>query len=176
MDPVYSIPTLITTSKCNGLIVTLENHAFIERGKGRYSKNIDNWTVEKIKKMGGDAVKVLAWYRPDADKKSIQHQKKYIKTIGKNCEKYEIPFLLELLVYPFKNEIGYSKDYAEQQQKNQNHVIESVKEFSKKKYKVDIFKLESPVDSKNLESNKFSRFNTRSFQKIIRRLLIIFLG
>ena len=28
---------------------------------------------QKIKKIGGDAVKILAWYRPDADKKSIQH-------------------------------------------------------------------------------------------------------
>ena len=166
MDPVYSIPNLITTSRCNGLIITLEDHAFTEKSKGRYSKNIKNWTVEKIKKIGGDAVKILAWYRPDADKKSIQHQKKYIKTIGKQCEIYDIPFLLELLVYPFKNEIGYSKDYREQQQKNQNHVIESVREFSKKKYKVDIFKLESPVDSKKLEIGKFSKSTLEAFKEL----------
>ena len=149
MDPVYSIPRLLNTSQSNGLIITLEDHLFAEKGKGRYSKNIKNWTVEKIKKIGGDAVKVLAWYRPDSDKKSIQHQKKYIENVGKQCEKYDIPFLLELLVYPFKNEIGYSKDYKEQQGKDHNHVIDSVKEFSKSKYKVDIFKLESPVDNTN---------------------------
>ena len=67
MDPVYSVPNLIPSSICKGLIVTLEDHDFIEKGKGRYSKNIKNWSVEKIKRMGGDAVKVLAWYRPDAD-------------------------------------------------------------------------------------------------------------
>jgi len=166
MDPVYSIPNLITTSKCNGLIITLEDHAFIEKGRGRYSKNIKHWSVEKIKKIGGDAVKVLAWYRPDADKKSIQHQKKYIQTIGNQCEKYNIPFLLELLVYPFKNEIGYSKEYKEQKQKKENHVIESVKEFSKKKYKVDIFKLESPVDSSKLENEKISKSTKESFKKL----------
>ena len=166
MDPVYSIPNLISTSNCNGLIITLEDHAFVEKGRGRYSKNINNWTVEKIKKIGGDAVKVLAWYRPDADKKCIQYQKKYIETIGKQCEKYDIPFLLELLVYPFKNEIGYSKDYKEQQNKNQNHVIDSVKEFSKAKYKVDIFKVESPVDSKNLETGKFTKETHEAFAKL----------
>jgi len=166
MDPIYSIPNLITKSKCNGLIITLEDHAFIEKGRGRYSKNIKNWSVEKIKKIGGDAVKILAWYRPDADKKSVQHQKKYIETIGNQCEKYNIPFLLELLVYPFKNEIGYSKEYKEQKQKNENHVIESVKEFSKKKYKVDIFKLESPVDSSKLENDKFSKSTKESFKKL----------
>ena len=88
MDPVYSVPSLIPSSKSKGLIITLEDHDFIEKGKGRFSKNIKNWSVEKIKKIGGDAVKVLAWYRPDADHKSINHQKKYIETIGKQCEKY----------------------------------------------------------------------------------------
>ena len=166
MDPVYSIPNLINTSKSKGLIITLEDHTFNEKGKGRYSKNIQNWSVEKIKKIGGDAVKVLAWYRPDADIKSIKYQKKYIENIGKQCEKYEIPFLLELLVYPFKNEIGYSKDYKEQHNKNKNHVIDSVKEFSKAKYKVDIFKLESPVDSGKLENGKFTKTTQEAFKKL----------
>ncbi len=166
MDPVYSIPRLLNTSQSNGLIITLEDHLFAEKGKGRYSKNIQNWTVEKIKKIGGDAVKVLAWYRPDSDKKSIQHQKKYIENVGKQCEKYDIPFLLELLVYPFKNEIGYSKDYKEQQGKDHNHVIDSVKEFSKSKYKVDIFKLESPVDSTKLENDKFSKETEKAFKQL----------
>ena len=166
MDPVYSVPSLIPSSKSKGLIITLEDHDFIEKGKGRFSKNIKNWSVEKIKKIGGDAVKVLAWYRPDADQKSINHQKKYIETIGKQCEKYDIPFLLELLVYPFKNEIGYSKDYKEQLDKNQNHVIDSVREFSKPKYKVDIFKLESPVDSSKLEDSKCTKATQDAFRKI----------
>ena len=168
MDPVYSVPSLIPSSKSKGLIITLEDHDFIERGKGRYSKNIKNWTVEKIKRIGGDAVKVLAWYRPDADQKSIKHQKKYIETIGKQCEKYDIPFLLELLVYPFKNETGYSKDYKEQIDKNQNHVINSVKEFSKEKYKVDIFKLESPVDSSQLQNSKFNKATEDAFKQLSR--------
>ena len=168
MDPVYSVPNLIPSSKSKGLIITLEDHDFIERGKGRYSKNIKNWTVEKIKRIGGDAVKVLAWYRPDADQKSIKHQKKYIETIGKQCEKYDIPFLLELLVYPFKNETGYSKDYKEQLDKNQNHVINSVKEFSKEKYKVDIFKLESPVDSSQLQNSKFNKATEDAFKQLSR--------
>ena len=166
MDPVYSLPSLIPSSKSKGLIITLEDHNFIEKGKGRFSKNIKNWSVEKIKKIGGDAVKVLAWYRPDADQKSIDHQKKYIETIGKQCEKYDIPFLLELLVYPFKNEIGYSKDYKEQLGKNQHHVIDSVREFSKPKYKVDIFKLESPVDSSKLEGTKFTKVTQEAFKKL----------
>ena len=153
MDPHYSIPNILRYNNSKGLVITLEDHDFIETRNGRYSKNIYNWTVEKIKKVGGDAVKVLAWYRPDAEQKSLDHQQKYVQEIGEECEKYSIPFLLELLVYPFQNDIHHTRDYKEQKQKNTRHIIDSVKEFAQDKYKVDIFKLESPVDSSNLEND-----------------------
>lgn len=151
MDPNYSLSNILQYNKSKGLIITLEDHSFIETERGRYSDNIQNWSVEKIKKVGGDAVKVLAWYRPDADSESIEHQKKYVKKIGGECEKYSIPFLLELLVYPFQDDENHTTEYQEQKQKKTQHVINSVKEFSKDEYKVDIFKLESPVDSNDLE-------------------------
>ena len=151
MDPNYSLSNILQYNKSKGLIITLEDHSFIETERGRYSGNIQNWSVEKIKKVGGDAVKVLAWYRPDADSESIEHQKKYVKKIGEECEKYSIPFLLELLVYPFQDDENHTTEYQEQKQKKTQHVINSVKEFSKDEYKVDIFKLESPVDSNDLE-------------------------
>jgi len=151
MDPNYSLSNILQYNKSKGLVITLEDHSFIETERGRYSDNIQNWSVEKIKKVGGDAVKVLAWYRPDADSESIEHQKKYVKKIGKECEKYSIPFLLELLVYPFQDDENHTTEYQEQKQKKTQHVIDSVKEFSKDEYKVDIFKLESPVHSNDLE-------------------------
>jgi tagatose 1,6-diphosphate aldolase len=151
MDPNYSLSNILQYNKSKGLVITLEDHSFIETERGRYSDNIQNWSVEKIKKVGGDAVKVLAWYRPDADSESIEHQKKYVKKIGEECEKYSIPFLLELLVYPFKDDENHTTEYQEQKQKKTQHVIDSVKEFSKDEYKVDIFKLESPVHSNDLE-------------------------
>ena len=165
MDPYYSIPNLLSYNDSKGLIVTLEDHDFEETNRGRYSKNINNWTVEKIKKLGADAVKVLAWYRPDAESESVDHQKKYIQTIGRQCEKYNLPFLLELLVYPFQDDIHHTKEYQEQKQKNTEHVIDSVKEFAKEKYKVDIFKLESPVDSAELENN-ITPETESAFQKL----------
>ena len=151
MDPHYSLSNLLPFNKSKGLVITLEEHSFTETKKGRYSKNIPNWSVEKIKRAGGDAVKVLAWYRPDAESKSIEHQKNYVREIGQECEKYSIPFLLELLVYPFQDDENHTTEYQEQKQKKTQHVIDSVKEFAKDEYKVDIFKLESPVDSSQLE-------------------------
>jgi tagatose 1,6-diphosphate aldolase len=75
---------------------------FEETPEGRFSSEIDDWSVAKIKRMGGDAVKVLAWYRPDAPgtRHNRQKQKDFTKRIGEACARYDIPFLFELLVYP----------------------------------------------------------------------------
>ena len=56
MDPHYSIPNILKYNNSKGLVITLEDHGLIETINGRYTKNIYNWTVEKIKKVGGDAV------------------------------------------------------------------------------------------------------------------------
>ena len=165
MDHHYSLSNILQYNNSKGLVITLEEHSFVETAKGRFSENIDNWSVEKIKKAGGDAVKVLAWYRPDAEAKSIEHQKKYVKQVGLECEKYNIPFLLELLVYPFQDDENHTKEYQEQKQKKSRHVIDSVKEFAKDEYKVDIFKLESPVDSDQLE-NEISGETELAFKEL----------
>ena len=67
-DPNFAVPAAIDLlpPRC-GLIMTLEEHRVEETPGGRKSRAIANWSVEKIRAIGGDAVKVLAWYRPDAD-------------------------------------------------------------------------------------------------------------
>ena len=67
-DPNFAVPAAIDLlpARC-GLIMTLEEHRVEETAGGRKSRAIANWSVEKIRAIGGDAVKVLAWYRPDAD-------------------------------------------------------------------------------------------------------------
>ena len=43
-----------------------------------------------------------------------------------------------------------------------------MKEFSKEKYKVDIFKLESPVDSNQLQNSKFNKATEDAFKQLSR--------
>lgn len=154
VDPIWGYPNVYEQlNATKGLILTLEQHQFKETLKGRCSSNIEHWSVEKIKSIGADAVKVLAWYRTDADAEVCQHQQDYVQAIGEACKKYDIAFLFELLVYPLKNDEHQTKEYIEQKGKNAQHVIESVKTFSNPKFGVDIFKLESPVHTKDLPKN-----------------------
>ena len=82
-DPNFAVPAAIDVlpARC-GLIMTLEEHRTEETAGGRKSRAIANWSVEKIRAMGGDAVKVLAWYRPDADADVNEHQKRFVREIG----------------------------------------------------------------------------------------------
>lgn len=148
LDPHYAVPAAVDKfSPTKGLIVTLEDSLFEEKSGGRLSSDIDNWSVAKIKRMGGDAVKVLAWYRPDADPAICQAQQDYTKRIGEECAKHDIPFLFELLVYPLASDAHQTTDYVELKGKKADDVLKSVEEFAKPEYGVDVFKLESPVNA-----------------------------
>ena len=155
LDPHYAIPHAIDTlSPAKGLVVTLEDSLFEDTEGGRLSASIDDWSVGKIKRMGGDAVKVLAWYRPDASPDVLKAQHDYVRTVGQACEKHDIPFLLEMLAYPLAGDADQTKEYVEMKGKRAEHVLAAVEEFAKPEYGVDIFKLESPVAAADCDGSQ----------------------
>ncbi len=151
LDPHYAVPRgLRFLSPQKGLIVTLEDSVFEETDGGRLSAPIDDWSVAKIKRMGGDAVKVLAWYRPDASPSVNNHQKDMVRRIGEACARYDIPFLFELLVYPLASDAHQTTDYVELQGKKTEDVLASVAAFAEPEFGVDVFKLESPLNAQTV--------------------------
>ncbi|MBL0916544.1 MAG: tagatose 1,6-diphosphate aldolase [Sphingopyxis sp.] len=149
LDPHYAYPRGVTLlDKRLGLIVTLEDSLFKEAANGsgdRYSAEIDDWSVEKIKRIGGDAVKVLTWYCPDGDPAVCRAQQEFTQRVGEACRKYDLPYVFELLVYPLAKDEEQTKDYVEMRTKHPELVLESVRTFADPKYGVDLFKLESPL-------------------------------
>jgi len=106
--------------------------------------------VEKIKRAGGDAVKVLAWYRPDADPAVCAAQQGFTRKIGEACAAYDIPFVFELLVYPLPGDGDQTTDYVEHRSKNPELVLDSVRTFAAPDFGIDVFKLESPVPAETV--------------------------
>lgn len=146
LDPHFAYPRGVTKLLASrGLIVTLEDSIFRETPSGRLSSEIDDWSVEKIKRIGGDAVKVLTWYRPDADAAVCRAQQDFTQRIGDACRRYDIPFVFELLVYPLPSDTEQTRDYVEMKSKHPEFVLESVRTFADPKFGVDLFKLESPL-------------------------------
>jgi len=146
LDPHYAYPRGITMLDARlGLILTLEDSIFRETPGGRLSSEIDDWSVEKIKRTGADAVKVLTWYRPDGDPAVCAAQQEFTRRIGAACTRYDIPFVFELLVYPLARDAEQTREYVEMRTKQAGLVIDSVRAFADPSFGVDLFKLESPV-------------------------------
>ena len=119
LDPHYALPGGLTLlSPAKGVIVTLEDSVFRETDGGRLSAEIDEWSVEKIKRVGGDAVKVLAWYRPDAERQVCLAQQDFTARIGEACARYDIPYLFELLVYPLPGEKNHTTSTSKWRTRN----------------------------------------------------------
>lgn len=142
-DPIWAYPFAHEfVAPTQGLIVTLEDHRFHDTPGGRRTAAIEGWSVEKIKRMGADGVKILTHYRPDADPAVNAHQQAFVRAVGEDCRRFDLPFVFELLVYPFA---GATSDYVEDPAKRPELVLESVRHFADPAYGVDIFKLESPL-------------------------------
>ena len=167
LDPIWAYKRSIQhVSPRQGLLLTLEDHAFKDTPEGRYSTEIKDWSVEQIKNYGADGVKVLAWYRPDAGKAVNEHQAAFIRRIGEACRRHDICFLLEFLVYPLGGDVGYAED----PQKYPEMVIDSVTRFAGVEYGVDIFKLESPLPAKALPDPDKAGDGSKHAQALFDRL------
>ncbi len=151
LDPHYAYPRGVTMLEARlGLILTLEDSIFQEAAGGRLPAAIDDWSVEKITRAGGDAVKVLTWYRPDADPGVCAAQQDFTQRIGEACARYDIPFVFELLVYPLAQDAEQTTEYVEMKTKQAQLVIDSVRAFADPRFGVDLFKLESPVPASDV--------------------------
>jgi tagatose 1,6-diphosphate aldolase len=151
LDPNFSFPAALAKLPARtGFLVTLEDNRFEDTPGGRRSHSIRNWSVEKIKRAGGDGVKLLAWFRPDADPDILAHQKAFVENVGDECRRHDIALVLELLVYPFAKNGSRTFDAFDSPDKRPELVLGSVREFVHPRYGVDLLKLESPLPGSTL--------------------------
>lgn len=171
IDPDYGFSaaeSVIPPGK--GLLITLEDFNFSETPEGRKTSLMKGWSVGKIKRMGADGVKLLLWYRPDASADVRAHQQNLVRDVGNACRRYDVPFLLELLVYPFKGADGHTTDYTEDKQKYPELVLQSLKDFADPQFGVDIYKLESPVVASHLPDPDVDSAATRETQALFDKM------
>lgn len=147
LDPGYALPFAHRElDPAKGLLITLEQFEFkTGEGGGRITSTYPGWEPRHIKRLGADGVKVMLFYRPDAPVSVNRRQHDFVRWVGGKCREEEIAFLLEPLVYPLEQDAAAAANYVEDAAKRPELVIETVREFAKPEYGVDIFKLETPV-------------------------------
>ncbi|MCS6850608.1 MAG: tagatose-bisphosphate aldolase, partial [Gemmataceae bacterium] len=87
-----------------GLLVRVEKSG---GEKNRYGAPLGaiepGWSVAKIKRIGADAVKLLAQFEP-TERDSAEHQFALIQHVYEECQKHDILMLLETVAFPFGGE------------------------------------------------------------------------
>src|SRR5205807_6407480 len=117
---------------------------------GRLPDLLPHVSVKRIADWGADAVKILIYYTPYDDPAVNDVKHAFIERIGAECESYEIPFFLEFVGYEPKGGDEKGFEFAK---KKPAVVIGSMQEFSKPQYKVDVLKVEVPINANYVEGS-----------------------
>lgn len=146
-DPAYGIGYGISSgaiSSQSGLLAPIEVTDYRIHPSQRTINFIPDWSVEKIKRVGGDGVKLLLPYHPNAE--SAADKIDVVKRIVDECGRFDIPFFLEPIAYSLT--AGKSLASAELH----DIVIEMAHCFSS--LGVDVLKMQFPVDAKEIPDHE----------------------
>ena len=150
LDPEWGLPASRRRAKGAGLLLAYEKTGYDKTGAGRLPDLLDDWSVRRIKEAGADCIKILLYYTPD-DPKSVNEKKHaWVERIGDECHANDIPFFLEFVGY----EEGADEKGLEFAKKKPRIVTESMREFTKDRYGVDVMKVEVPINMKFVEGAK----------------------
>src|ERR1039457_2777085 len=150
LDPEFSLGVLEQRAKHCGLLLAYEATGYDNTQPGRLPDLLSHVSVKRIVDWGANAVKILIYYSPFDDKNVNDIKHAFIERIGAECESYEIPFFLEFVGYDPK---GGDQKVFEFAKNKPAVVIGSMEEFSKPQYKVDVLKVEVPINANYVEGS-----------------------
>jgi tagatose 1,6-diphosphate aldolase len=150
LDPEFGLPAAKARSSNAGLLLAYEESGYDNTKPGRLPDLLPHVSARRIADWGANAVKILIYYSPfdDAQVNDIKHA--FIERIGAECEDREIPFFLEFVGYDPKGGDEKGLEFAKLKPQV---VIGSMEEFSKPQYKVDILKVEVPINANYVEGS-----------------------
>src|SRR5438045_8646555 len=150
LDPEWGLPASKRRAKNAGLLLAYEKTGYDKTGPGRLPDLLDHWSARCLKEAGADCVKILLYYTPLDPKPINEIKHAWVERLGDECRANDIPFFLEFVGY----EEGADEKGLEYAKKKPQIVIESMKEFSKDRYGVDVLKVEVPVNMNFMEGVK----------------------
>lgn len=100
LDPEVSAAQAIAQHaipKSIGLVVAVESTGYTGDATARQAQVIPGWSVEKAKRMGASAIKLLVYYHPDSP--TAPEIESFTKNIVDDCVKHDLVLMLEPLSY-----------------------------------------------------------------------------
>ncbi len=99
-DPDFGITAGVVSGSItpgHGLLAPIEVTNYDVHPSQREVEFIPNWSVRHIKRIGGDGVKLLLYYHPDAA--NAEKQRAIVRRLVDDCAAEDIPFFLEPIAY-----------------------------------------------------------------------------
>lgn len=144
LDPVYSAGQALATRSLPGhvgYLCAVEAQGYAGEPTARETTLLNGWSVEKAKRIGASAIKLLIYYHPDAGK-ATEAQEETVAGVVTDCARYDIPLFLEPLYYsPDPDLPVQSPEFAK---KRQYIVTETVRRLGA--LRPDILKIQFPMD------------------------------
>jgi tagatose 1,6-diphosphate aldolase len=143
LDPIFGAAQSIEHGALpgdTGLLVSIEATGYTGGKENRITELLPGWSVEKLKRMGASAAKILVYYRPDLPE-AARKQRETVFSVARECIKYDLPFLVEPKTYPINDESQNPQEFSH---RLPNLVIETARELAV--LPVDVLKLEFPAD------------------------------
>ena len=143
IDPVFgAAPSLKGghISGSQGFLVSLEATGYEDSDGDRATTTAEGWGIEKIKRMGASAVKILLYYNPGS--KTAAQQEDYIRQAVEECAQVDIPLLVEPMTYHIPD--GPKKGTEDFAKRKPEMVIETARQLWP--LGIDVLKAEFPDD------------------------------
>lgn len=142
LDPEFGAAQCIASGALSGqtgLLVASEATGYTGDPTARQSRLVPGWSVEKVRRMGANAVKLLVYYHPDSP--TAAEIERFVRQVADDCAAQDLPFFLEPLSYSL-NPAHKSLDPRERRRV----VIETARRLVP--LGVDVLKAEFPLDIK----------------------------
>jgi len=154
LDPEFGLEAARARSRNAGLLLAYELSGYDNTRPGRLPDLLPHVSVRRLVEWGADAVKILIYYTPseEAGINDVKHA--FVERIGAECQAWEIPFFLEMVGYDPKGGDEKGFEYA---RVKPDIVKRSMEEFSDPKYRVDVLKVEVPVNAEYVEGSSVYR-------------------
>jgi tagatose 1,6-diphosphate aldolase len=128
-----------------GLVVALESTGYTGEATARQAQIIPGWSVEKARRMGASAVKLLVYYHPDSP--TACEIEDFTSAIAEECIKQDLVLMLEPLSYSLDESKKLSSD------EKRYVVVETARRLTP--LQVDVLKAEFPLDANDMDESRW---------------------
>src|SRR5947209_5269778 len=142
LDPEYGLEASRHRAPGCGLLLAYEMDGYENPRPHRMLALLPHQSVRRLANLGAQGIKILLHYAPHDSKIANDQKHALIERIGSECTAMNIPFFLEPVVYDPEGLDQRSPEFARMKP---DLVCETIEEFSRDIYQVDVLKVEFPI-------------------------------